>query len=490
MKFQVFRNGRVVDKFILSGAYLFATDGIAIRRTNITFKNGFIECKKPNMETAGLALLWPVDGFGSVLLLTTCLPERSRPYNLNVEIARAKLMQIINKREDWSFFNKIEGLADTAEETQNLFIQAIQNISVPPLASRLADEALKKAIVLSEKVAAKQAGDLFAARSSSHGFGRGCLGCRIDPTQINNSKYVERLLELFSFVTVPINWAQIESHKGSYDFSTVDTCVEVLGKKRLAIGAGPLLCFSKQYLPKWLMHSRTGFEKIRDTAYQFVSVAAERYCDDIRLWRVISGLNTCNHFGFSFEQALEMTRAANMAVKAASDRAVKIVEIGNPWGEYYAKTANTIPPLVYMDMIVQSGINFDAFGLQMRFGKNQDGMHIKDMMQISAVLDCFAPIGKPLHITDVEVPSQTSDSQGIGTAGIWHQKWNQSQQAQWIEQFYNIALSKPFVNTVTYSNLTDMKDSAIANSGLLTEKLEPKESLQALKKLHKLIFSR
>ena len=244
MKFQVFQNGSVVDKFTLSGAYLFGTDGIAIRRTHITFKNGFIECKKPHLETAGLALLWPVDGFGRVLLPTTCLPERSRPYNLNVEIARAKLMQIINKREDWSFFNKIEGLSDSSEEAQNLFIQAIQNISVPPLASRLADEALKKAIFLSEKVAAKQAGDLFSARSSSHGFGRGCLGCRIDPRQINNSRYVEKLLELFDFVTVPINWAQIESHKGGYDFSTVDTCVEVLGKKRLAIGAGPLLCFS------------------------------------------------------------------------------------------------------------------------------------------------------------------------------------------------------------------------------------------------------
>ena len=490
MKFQVFQNGRVVDKFTLSGAYLFGTDGIAIRRTHITFKNGFIECKKPHLETAGLALLWPVDGFGRVLLPTTCLPERSRPYNLNVEIARAKLMQIINKREDWSFFNKIEGLSDSSEEAQNLFIQAIQNISVPPLASRLADEALKKAIFLSEKVAAKQAGDLFAARSSSHGFGRGCLGCRIDPRQINNSRYVEKLLELFDFVTVPINWAQIESHKGGYDFSTVDTCVEVLGKKRLAIGAGPLLCFSKEYLPKWLIHSRAGFEKIRDTAYHFVSTAAQRYCDDIRLWRVISGLNACNHFAFNFEQALEMTRAANMAVKAASDRAVRIVEIGNPWGEYYAKTANTIPPLVYMDMIVQSGIKFVAFGLHMRYGKDQVCMHIRDMMQLSAALDCFGPIGKPLHITDVEVPSQTSDSEGVDTAGIWHQKWNQSQQAQWIAQFYSIALSKPFVNTVTYSNLADTKEATIANSGLLTEKFEPKESLLALKKLHKLIFSR
>ena len=108
MRFQVFRNGKVAGKFTLRGAYLFGTDGISIRRAHITFKNGFIECKQPNPATAGLALVWPVEDFGDVLLPTTCLPQREAPYNLSVELARAKLMQIINKREDWSFFDGIE----------------------------------------------------------------------------------------------------------------------------------------------------------------------------------------------------------------------------------------------------------------------------------------------------------------------------------------------------------------------------------------------
>jgi hypothetical protein len=296
---------------------------------------------------------------------------------------------------------------------------------------------------------------------------------------------------LFGFVTVPVNWAQIESYKGSYDFSTVDACIDVLGKKKLVICAGPLLCFTKEYLPAWLLSSGAGFEKVRETAYQFVSKVASRYSSSIRAWRVISGLNAFNHFGFNFEQVLEMTRAANMAVKQRSDRALRIIEISDPWGEYYATTPDSIPPLVYVDMVVQSGINFDAFGLQMRFGKNQAGMHIRDMMQISAVLDYFGLIAKPLYITDVEVPSRNGDGLQDGkVAGIWHEEWDQPRQGQWIEQLYKIALSKPFVDTVTYSNLTDVKDSAIANSGLLTEKLEPKKSFQALKKLHRVIFSR
>ena len=150
MKIEVFKHGKRVERFALCGAYLFGTDGISVRRAQIGSKTGVIECRKPNLETAGMALLWPVEGFGRVLLPTTCLPERQRPYNLNVEIARAKLMQITNKREDWSFFDAIEGTETVAAEAQSLFIEAIQSTADPPRASQFADEALKKAMVLSQ----------------------------------------------------------------------------------------------------------------------------------------------------------------------------------------------------------------------------------------------------------------------------------------------------------------------------------------------------
>ena len=68
MRFQVFKNGKAVNDFKLCGAYLFGTDGIGIRRAEIAFKNGLVECRKSNLETSGLALLWPIEGFGKVML--------------------------------------------------------------------------------------------------------------------------------------------------------------------------------------------------------------------------------------------------------------------------------------------------------------------------------------------------------------------------------------------------------------------------------------
>jgi hypothetical protein len=491
VRFQIFKNGQAVREFGLHGAYLFGTDGIAIRRAEIRFNDGFIEVDKPNLETAGVALLWDIDGFGRVLLPTTCLPERQLPYNLNLELARARLMQIINKCEDWSFFEPVEGLAEKIDKAQELFIAAVQNIADAPTASRIADESLKKAMEFSEALASRYAKAAFGARGKGHGFGRGCLGCCVDAKHITDPKYLEAMFSIFGLVVVPVNWSRIEIERGTYDFSKVDACITTLGKRKVTVGAGPLLCFSREYLPKWLLEDGPSFEKIRESAYQFVSAAAARYSGMVKSWYVISGLNALNHFGFGFEQVLEITRAANMAVKAAADRAMRIIEIADPWGEYYAFRPDTIPPLVYMDMIIQSGISFDAFGLQMRFGKDQPGMHIRDMMQISAVLDQFALIAKPMYITGVEVPSRNgSGACAPKVAGIWHEEWDELHQAQWVEQFYRIALSKPFVDAVVYSALADGDDSAIAGSGLLTSQTEPKKSYQALKKLYDSIFIR
>lgn len=489
MKFQVFRDGKPVDKFRLCGAYLFGTDGISIRRAKIAFNDGCIECVRPNMETAGLALLWPVHGFGRILLPTTCLPERERPYNLNVEIARAKLMQITNRREDWSFFDSIEGMEGIAKRSQDLFIEAIQNTHDAPQASRLADESLRRAMVYSEKLAVRQGKLVFDKRRKSLGFGRGCLGCRLDPLSITKPQYLERLCEFFSSVTIPVNWAQIEARKGHLDFSAVDQCITMLGHRKVVIGAGPLLHFTREHLPQWLLESGVGFEKMRELAYQFISKVVTRYAGVVHRWYVISGLNVFNQFNFNFEQILEMTRAASMGVRSAGGRAIKIIEVSHPWGEYYATTPNSIPPFVYMDMVVQSGISFDAFAVQMPLGKDEPGLHLRDMLQISSLLDCFAVIAKPLHITDVEIPSENGEGPFDGqSAGVWHQKWDQMRQSQWLNRFYKIALSKPFVEAVNYGSLMDGPNNTIVNSGLLTEGLEAKESFKTLKRLYISMF--
>ena len=490
MKFQVFKNGVIAEDFNLSAAYLFGSDTIALRTSNkITFKNGFIDCKKKTLESAGLALLWPVEGFGKILLTTTRLPERKRPYILNVELARAKLMQIVLKREEWSLFEETDEFARLAHEAQSLFIESLRNISDPGGASVLADEALKKAIIFSEQLACKHAEQILAIRCKNRTLSRHSLGCRIDSQLIENEKYRKRFLEMFGFVTIPFNWGQIETKRGEYDFSAVDRCMDLLANRRLAMCAGPLLCFSPKYIPEWMMDGKLKYEKIREIAFEFVSRTVSRYSSHIHAWRVISGMNAMNHFEFDFGQIIEITRAACLAARSANASSRKIVEILFPWGEYYAYDKYSIPPLVYADMIVQNGINFDAFALQMLFGKDSPGMHVRDMMQISSRLDNFASVAKPVHISGVAIPDSCCHSEyDCDSAGYWRRHWDQPLQAEWIEEVYKIALGKPFINSVTYSDLADSDNNEMPGSGLLKKNLSTKKAFLTMAKLQKFIL--
>ena len=490
MKFQVFKNGQPVDRFEVSGGYLFGTDGTSLRRSRINLENGLIECQKSNADSAGLALLWPVDGFGKILLPTTFLPERERAYCLNVEIARARLMQIINRREEWSLFDSGQDLEEISREAQDLFIKSVQRIRDPVVASQLADRSLRRAMVLSEKLTLAHAETLFRTRKMSKAFSRGCLGCRVDLDRLREPDYLDKLAQLGGFAVVPTPWAQIELVEGGYNFAKIDQAIEMLSAKRMILGAGPVLCFSPEDLPAWLTQGTVTFEKVREAAYRFVTQVVTRYTHKIHRWFVLGGLNAVNGLGFSVDQVREMTHAATMAVKAVNSRAFRIIEVSCPWGEYYATLPNTIAPVAYMDMIVQSGVGFEGFALQMKFGKDQPGLHVRDMMQIASLLDLFAMMGKPLYVTAVETPSR----QGKGPfdaqmAGYWHKPWDPVRQAVWLEGLCAVALGRPSVDAVVFEHLADREGSVIANSGLLNAKLEPKDSFRMIRRLREGILT-
>lgn len=492
MIFEVYRDGKLLEDLDLCGEYLFGADGVPYHGSaKITFEKGIIECTKRSPEAAGLGLLWPVQGFGKLLLTTTRLPETQRHYNLNVELARTKLMEITIKREDWSSYEEEGELATILQKAKSLFVEALQHIGDPPKAAQYADESLRQALIFAEMFASKYAAVMFEMRRRSQSLGRHVLGCQVDPEMVEKPEYMERLLALFGFVTVPMSWGLIEPQKGEYDFEAIDRVIETIGARKLAICAGPLLRFEPDYLPRWLK-TNMGFEKIRDAAYEYTTRVVSRYARHVHSWKVISGINALNHFGFRFEQILEMTRAATLAVRAASSRSLKVIDVVWPWCEYYATSPDTtVPPMIYADMIVQSGISFDAFGLELVFGRNRPGMHVRDLMRISARLDDFAAMNRPLHITKVAVPGKSGDDEfDCNFAGYWRSEWTDKVQAHWIDQFYRIALSKPVINTVTWAGLADSASIPVPNGGLLTKSFQPKEAYKVLGRLQRQILGK
>ena len=116
---------------------------------------------------------------------------------------------------------------------------------------------------------------------------------------------------------------------------------------------------------------------------------------------------------------------------------------------------------------------------------------MRDMMQLSSRLDCFGQLSKPLHITGVAVPGTSGKGDtDPELAGICHEKWTPAIQSEWIEKFYKIVLAKPFVNSITYSQLADSSDGILPGCGLLSESINLKKAFVSVAKLQKFILKR
>jgi hypothetical protein len=142
-------------------------------------------------------------------------------------------------------------------------------------------------------------------------------------------------------------------------------------------------------------------------------------------------------------------------------------------------------------MAVQSGINFDGFGLQLLFGLDTDGYLLRDPLQISALIDKLANLGKPLHVTALGAPSVAVGRENTSTTagGEWHAPWSEEVQSDWIGAMCEIALSKPYVETVCLQPLIDHSDNVIPSGGVLRDDLAPKPVFTRLVELRKRLMT-
>jgi hypothetical protein len=400
-------------------------------------------------------------------------------------------LRISQKREEWGMTD-----LELAEEHHQLiddaldkFVDALCNLDQPELASTLADESLLLAMRAGEEMSQFHAEVFLQRRNQTQGFGRHSFGCCVDPHRLKDHAYQNYVKNNFHFVTVPVSWREIEPKEQEQNFELLDETIHWLVHNRIAVKVGPLLDFSPGMIPDWLYIWENDFEQVREMAYEFISKIVERYSKKVQAWDVISGLNAHNCFNFSFEQIIEMTRSAALAAKRSSSRSLVLIELVEPWGEYYAMNQRTVPPLIYADMVCQSGIVFDGFGIKIQFGQPGSGCRCRDLLDLSSLLDRFAIFGKQVHLASVGVPSAIEKipdkMEKNGCSGYWHGPWSEQVQAEWLRNVYRVALSKPYVDTITWRDLTDSMTPGMQNGGLLNQDLSPKLAYQQLCELKK-----
>jgi len=243
-------------------------------------------------------------------------------------------------------------------------------------------------------------------------------------------------------------------------------------------------------VPDWMVIWEHDFDMLREMAYDYVQKMVNRYRRAVSAWNVAAGLQTNAAFTLTFEQIVELTRLLVSQVKTMIPNARTLITITHAFGEYHAHGKTSVPPMLYAEMVAQAGINFEAFALEIEMGVPEPGMFVRDLFQLSCLLDRFSTLGRPVFLTAVGVPGRAGPdpndvSEGRldpALAGRWRRPWDEQLQAEWMEAVYQLALSKPFVESIAWSNLADMRPTLPAG-GLLDDMLGPKETFQKLQQL-------
>src|SRR4051812_42696534 len=101
IKFEVYRDGARLTTFSPTAAMAMGPESVPISG-EVSFRDGLLVLNRGDDHAAAVSLLWDLGPLGSFQLETTRLMPRERPYNLNVELARFRLMKVVQKLEDWN----------------------------------------------------------------------------------------------------------------------------------------------------------------------------------------------------------------------------------------------------------------------------------------------------------------------------------------------------------------------------------------------------
>ena len=505
LTFEIYDQGRRLTSYAVRAGGIVGPESVPAGG-RVAFEGGLLVAEAGEVlddepqAAVGITLLWDAGEAGAYVLETCRLPPRRQPYVLNVELARHRLMRLVHKQEDWTLWDAaaVPPAAEPLERlrrAQQTFAEALGLLHDAPAAAQKADEALALAIHVGEELAAVQAESILAARRKNGPPLKTLFGVRADPA-VQNAKYRGTLARFFDYAIVPVSWGKLQPEEDLFDTAACDSTIEFLHRNRLPTIAGPLIDLSEGQVPEWLFIYEHDFEALRDLAFEFVKSVVTRYRRVVKLWNVVAGLHAPGGFGLSFEQMIELTRLTVTQVKAVNPAAKTLVTVRTPFGEYLSDPlapsgggGGGVPPLLYAEMVAQSGLECDGIGVEIQTGVPRRGMFCRDLFQISAMLDRFATLNKPVFVTAVACPdrSRVAGKGDPAEGGRWHGDWTPERQAKWLRAVYRVAMSKPYVENVAWADLSDLEagQTSLPGSGLLDDMLRPKPAFEAIQEFRR-----
>ena len=305
-----------------------------------------------------------------------------------------------------------------------------------------------------------------------------------------SEEYSRQFTALLNYATAPFYRATVEPTEGKLDYSRPQAILDKSAGTSLLVKGHPLLWMNRASVPDFLR--KKSWEEVKTSCREYILGSVSRFRSRIHAWDVINEAHDwANELKYDQQQQVELTALASQTTRIADPTAFRVVNNCCLWAEYVATRMSGAgkldrpcrTPVEYLRAVRDARIDYEAVGLQIYCPG-------RDMLEIERHIERFAAFGKPLHITELGIPSANNQDTVRTYAqrgnripypidAVWHgSEWSEQIQADWAEQFYTICYSTPQVEAITWWDFSD--PGYMPNGGFITRDLRPKPVYQRL----------
>ncbi|MEM1303722.1 MAG: endo-1,4-beta-xylanase, partial [Planctomycetota bacterium] len=312
---------------------------------------------------------WTLPDSGQWMLATSTLMERSRPYLLEVELARGSVFRVRNQLALWEQLGlrATPELRERVAKAMRSFAKAATRQQEHAKAALAADEALRRAAAASVLLANLYSEQAIQVRVAATPRLPTLIGARLGES-CPSGENADALTQACSMVAVPAAWKTIEASEGKRRWRSTDDQMTWAHNQGLRIACGPLLELDEHCLPEWSYLWEGDFEAVASLMLAHVKAVVSRYKGRVQLWHVASRINRSGVLSLTDEQRLQLAARAVRAAREIDPKTPIVVGFDQPWGEYMASQTSDLGPIDFADALERADLGISGFGIELNIG--------------------------------------------------------------------------------------------------------------------------
>lgn len=484
----------VLNQTLWKDAYICGIEGVPWECKN-SIREGVLSVVRPVDTSGKLFLTCPTRGLGYRTLSTCSLMPTATPHSLFLELARGSCYRARVQSSSWqrAGLTLSDRFEELLERGTSQFLDAAE-------ADHSGEECARSAVlaIATLEQAIADLGESFAVQSIAYRkqrepqIGTLIAGSLLPPAPTRSS-LVSRFQKAFNSAAIRLNWGNIESDAGKYDFDLADRSVQWAAQSGLRVIVGPLLDFRSKMMPSWLYLIEDNFEAFVNSVTQFVEKTVLRYRGSVHLWNCVSGLNTPGPMRLDDEQVMRLAVAILQTVRRNDPNTPAIVSFDQPFGEYLAKHRDGISPLHFADALARSGLGMAGVGLDVRLNYSEDATLPRSAVDFGQMIDRWATLGLPMLI-QLTVPGGCGeDNHAIVDDEVLVSGKNRQElsanQLRTAGPLVRTLLAKHMVHGIVWDGWADNEPHVQNHAGVIDASGAPRPMLDYFERLHQDVLS-